>query len=154
WLIARQVELLGKYSLALTCALLLIPAVLGGYARAFVWDCMTGQRLFARSDAKWEEAPEGSARNGRQKIRVVDVPPGEARLEIRGAWVGCAMPLFAHSTDRRVSSKRLGVIWRQPEYYPEGYAVRVSEAIHALTLHNSAAAGWWRANTPDLLIKP
>ena len=46
-----------------------------------------------------------------------------------------------------------GVLTRREEGPPQGFAVRVVEAIRALERHNPQAARWWQENTPNI-IKP
>jgi hypothetical protein len=86
-----------------------------------------------------------------QRIRVVSVPPGEAPPDIRAAWVGCELPLFATSDDPRIGRKRKGVLSRQEKAHHEGWVVQVTDAVDALEHYNPKAARWWRDNTPDLL---
>jgi hypothetical protein len=88
-----------------------------------------------------------------QRIRIVSVPPGEPPAEIRAAWVGCVLPLFATADDPKVGKKMKGVLTRHEEGPPQGFAVRVVDAIAALEGHNPQAARWWQQNTPHI-IKP
>ncbi len=84
-------------------------------------------------------------------VRITSPPPGEAPAHIQAAWVGCLLPLFAMSDDRRVSGVRRGVLTRQRVPNCPGYAVRVLEAIAVLERHCPSAARWWRENTPYLM---
>src|SRR5262249_24823694 len=54
------------------------------------------------------------------RIRIVSVPPGEPPAEIRAAWVGCVLPLFATTDDPRVSREGKGVLSRQQTGHPQG----------------------------------
>jgi hypothetical protein len=85
------------------------------------------------------------------QIRLIAPPPSEAPDEIRAAWVGCVVPLFATTDDPRVSKQAKSVLSRQDEEPPQGFAVRVLEAIRALESHNPQAAQWWREHTPHLM---
>jgi hypothetical protein len=85
------------------------------------------------------------------QIRIIAPPPGEAPDRIRAAWVGCVLPLFATTDDPKVGKKGTGVVSGEREDRPEGFAVRVTEAVSALERHNAEAARWWRENTPHLL---
>jgi hypothetical protein len=84
------------------------------------------------------------------RIRILSPPPGEAPADIRAAWVGCVLPLFATTDDPRVNRQTKGVLSRRKEDYPPGFAVRVLDAVRALERHNAEAARWWRANVPHL----
>jgi hypothetical protein len=86
-----------------------------------------------------------------QHFRIVAPPPGEAPAEIRAAWVGCVLPLFASSDDSRVGKKPKGVLSRRPESFSQGFTVQVVDAIRELEHHNSGAAQWWRENIPDII---
>ena len=48
------------------------------------------------------------------QIRIISPPPGEAPANIRAAWVGCVLPLFATTDDPRVGGRQEGVLSRQP----------------------------------------
>ncbi len=84
------------------------------------------------------------------RFRIVSTPPGEPPPEIRAAWVGCVLPLFAMSDDPKVGQQMKGVLSQQPEDYPQGFAVRVADALRALERHNAEAARWWREHAPHL----
>jgi hypothetical protein len=84
-------------------------------------------------------------------IRVVAIPPGEAPADVRAAWVGCVLPLFATTDDPRVSPQRKGVLSGGKEECSSGFTVRVVDAIRALERHDARAARWWRENTPHLI---
>ena len=87
------------------------------------------------------------------KIRIIAPAPGEAPADIRAAWVGCVLPLFATTDDPRVGRRAKGILSGQKTDRPQGLAVRVIDALRALECHNAAAARWWGENTPHL-IKP
>lgn len=63
WLIDVQSELLGRYSLKLTAALLLLPALLLGYGVGFLYDYWMGQGRF----------------RPRRQVRIVAVSRGRRR---------------------------------------------------------------------------
>src|SRR5579871_3824738 len=129
WLIAWQADLLGRYSLQLTGALLLVPAVLVGYASGFLWDWATGQGTFAPG-----------ARRPRE-IRIIAIPPGEAPEEVRRAWVGLVLPL-AKRARGPLLARGFGVLTGQREL-THGYAVRSRQAVEILSRHAPEAAEWW-----------
>jgi hypothetical protein len=85
------------------------------------------------------------------QFRIVAPPPGEAPSDIRAAWVGCIVPLFATTDDPRVGRKTKGVLSRQETSRRDGFAARVTDAIDALERHDASAARWWREKTPDSL---
>jgi hypothetical protein len=86
-----------------------------------------------------------------QRFRIVAPPPGEAPAEVRAAWVGCVLPLFATTDDEKVGRKAKGVVTGKKEKRPQGFTARVVDAIDALEEHNADAARWWRENTPDII---
>lgn len=98
------------------------------------------------------------------RVRIVDVPPGEAPEEVRRAWVGLNLPI-ADAYPEPVSVPSYGVLtgpktwlghlWRLltgrgPTNWT-CYIVFVDEALVELSQSNGAAAEWWRENTPHLL---
>lgn len=95
-------------------------------------------------------------------IRIVDVPPGEAPLEVRQAWVGLVLPLAQrNSKAKRIPilgvatgpKGRLGMLWRLLSFrfsLMEGYEVNVIAAVDILANANPPAATWWRQNAPHL----
>jgi hypothetical protein len=85
------------------------------------------------------------------RIRIVAPPPGEAPANVRAAWVGCVLPLFATTDDPRVGKQGKGVLTRRSEGRPDGFAVQVVDAIEALDRHDAKAARWWREHTPGLI---
>lgn len=100
---------------------------------------------------------------GRQYIRIVSTPPGEAPLWVREKWVGLAFPLAGGDRGSRETytsgvltgpRNRLIAIWwgllgRLPR--KSGYAVDVREALGILDHTAPEAASWWRENAPRLL---
>jgi hypothetical protein len=98
-------------------------------------------------------------------IRITAVPPGEAPLEIRQAWVGLVLPV----SENRRQSKQIplagvksgpktfwGMLWSQLTFQfarTEGYEVDVLAAIEVLEKTNPGAAAWWRQNTPHMMHK-
>jgi hypothetical protein len=84
-------------------------------------------------------------------IRILSAPPGEAPADVRAAWVGCVLPLFATSGDPRVGRQPRGVLSGQAEDHRPGFAVPVIDAVRELEHHNARAAQWWLENTPHLI---
>jgi hypothetical protein len=128
WLIELQSDLLGRYSLKLTAALLLLPAVLLGYGVGFLYDYLTGQGRF----------------RPRREVRIVAVSPGPAPEEVRQAWVGLIVPLGAGETGPRPVKTAAGE-------EKVGYVVDSHRALQVLAAHAPAAAAWWKKNAPDYL---
>jgi hypothetical protein len=99
------------------------------------------------------------------KIRIVDVPPGEAPLEVRQRWVGLVLPLVEGDagpvkmlaqgvlTGPRVPAGRWKYWWYRLTgrvFVEAGYRVPAIEAVELLAAHAPEAASWWRTNTPHL----
>jgi hypothetical protein len=90
-------------------------------------------------------------------IRITCVPPGEAPLEIRQAWVGLVLPLHrkragGYFTSGVLSGPRsaLAVLRHLLTFrykIQRGYVVSSQAAIAALEAVNPTAAHWWRDNT-------
>jgi hypothetical protein len=95
--------------------------------------------------------PRRSGRRASRRIRIIATPPGEAPPEVRAAWVGCVLPLFGRTGDRRISGKVRGVLSRKRAAPFEGYAVRVLDALRALGRWDPQAARWWREHAPHLM---
>jgi hypothetical protein len=91
-------------------------------------------------------------------IRITNVPPGEAPLAIRQAWVGLVLPLrrkrpgryFASGVLSGPRSVRESLIYLLAFRYRihSGYIVPTLLAIEVLERSNPAAARWWRENAP------
>jgi hypothetical protein len=97
------------------------------------------------------------------EVRIIDVPPGEAPLWVRKAWVGLVLPLAqGESGPRRLPGAGvrtgprtlLGSLWRllfDPPRWTWQYVVDVDEAIDILAEADPEAAAWWEDNTPHLI---
>jgi hypothetical protein len=85
------------------------------------------------------------------RIRIVSPPPGEPPADIRAAWVGCVLPLFARSEDPRVGRQVKGALSGQIKDAVPGYTVRVVDALRELERQNAQAARWWHDNVPQLM---
>jgi hypothetical protein len=97
------------------------------------------------------------------RIRILTIPPGEAPLSVRMAWVGLDLPL-----DPRRVGRRLGLVsgvvstprgWWQcvvslitgGYMVKTGYAVNALEAVNLLQAKDPVAAAWWREHCAHLL---
>jgi hypothetical protein len=99
---------------------------------------------------------------GRQYIRIVRTPPGEAPLWVREKWVGLALPLaggdrgpremFTSGVLTGPRNRLLAIWWGLRGRLPRksGYAVDVHEALGILERTAPDAAAWWRKNVPRL----
>jgi hypothetical protein len=83
-------------------------------------------------------------------VRIVDVPRGEAPLEIREAWVGALLPLRSWETQPG-TVKSGSMLTPGGPVLDDGYAVAGRAAIQALGRSSPAAAAWWRANASQVL---
>jgi len=84
------------------------------------------------------------------KIKIVDVPPGQAPDWVRKAWVGLEMPLSNVQPDH--IGILIGVVDKKPEdANAGGYVVSGRVAIETLERKNTEAANWWRENAPWIL---
>jgi hypothetical protein len=82
------------------------------------------------------------------RVRVFDVPPGEAPLWVRQAWVGVELPTVRRQPRAVPSFQVLSGSHVEPGL---GYEVPGPAAVAAVSAVNPAAAEWWRANVPGVL---
>jgi hypothetical protein len=83
-------------------------------------------------------------------IRIKDVPPGEAPLWVRQAWVGHVLPL-ADGEKGKAAAIGSGVLSRNVNLQ-HGYIVEGLVAVAILGDTSPEAAAWWWENTPHLLV--
>jgi hypothetical protein len=96
-------------------------------------------------------------------VRIINVPPGEAPLEVRKAWVGLVLPLAGNRSKAR-KLPIVGVLTgpktffasllnllRGQRSFSTGFAVEVQSAVHILERAHPMAAAWWKGNAPHLL---
>ena len=94
------------------------------------------------------------------KIRIKDVPPGEAPEEVRAAWIGLVLPVANGSRRTYLAA---GVVTGPKNFLAtclalllgriareDGYAVESHCAVKLLSEHAPSAAAWWRANAPHM----
>jgi hypothetical protein len=91
-------------------------------------------------------------------IRITSVPPGEAPLAIRQAWVGLVLPSRRKRPGRYLAAgilsgprsigERLKYLLAVRYRVQSGYIVPTLSAIEVLERSNPAAARWWRENAP------
>jgi hypothetical protein len=92
------------------------------------------------------------------QIRIISTPPGEAREQVRSAWVGLTLPLVLRTPSPietvGVVSKpktRFGLFLARffgRTQHETGYVVDASRAIELLSVHAPEAAQWWRQHAP------
>jgi hypothetical protein len=85
------------------------------------------------------------------KFRIVAPPPGEPPPQIRAAWVGCVLPLYATTDDPKISKQSTGVLSGRKSDHPSGFVAQAFDAVNELELHDAAAAAWWREHAPHAL---
>jgi hypothetical protein len=86
----------------------------------------------------------------RARIRIIGLPPGEAPVWVRYAWMGLELPLI----QGQVRSERLAaeqVLSHRPVAPPLSYAVDGRTAIEILASASPEAAAWWRQWAPAVL---
>jgi len=83
------------------------------------------------------------------RIRITDIPPGDAPDAIRRAWIGLELPL----ADGQTVSKPIAVVGvlSNGEESTTGYAVSGKTAVELLTAHAPEAADWWRENADHVM---
>ena len=96
------------------------------------------------------------------KVRIIQVPPGEAPLWVREKWVGLVLPLAQRSINPLTRST-FGVLSGPRNFLAavvgcftgrynreSGFVVSVLPALQVLELASPEAASWWRTNAPHL----
>ena len=99
-------------------------------------------------------------------VRIIAVPPGDAPLEVRQAWVGLVLPLptgigglplrvpvFGVLSAPRSTLGRLWAILTGGTRMVEGYVLDPQECVDILEDHDRKAAMWWREHAPHMLKK-
>ena len=98
-----------------------------------------------------------------QTIRIVAIPPGEAPIEVRKAWVGLELPLARGETGARRMpiggvltgpKTAIGQLFKLLTFgydRARGYLVEAVVAIEILAEHAPDAAQWWSENSPHLI---
>ena len=90
------------------------------------------------------------------RIRILTIPPGEAPLSVRMAWVGLDLPLDPRRVGRQLAMAS-GVLSSPRGWWQHiiglatgryavktGYAVNALEAVDLLQAKHPVAAAWWR----------
>ena len=98
-----------------------------------------------------------------KRIRIVGLPPGEAPIDIRQAWIGLELPLADGKSQTQRSVRELGVLTGPKSLLgflaadifrlgarTENFVVRAEKVFEILEDANPEAAGWWKENTPNL----
>ena len=82
------------------------------------------------------------------KIKIVQVPSGQAPLWVRQEWVGMELPVAENLPNDTVE---MGVLGGKPED-ADGYPVETVVAFRELKKKNPAAAQWWETYVPASLL--
>lgn len=77
-----------------------------------------------------------------KKIRIVDVPPGDAPEWVRKEWVGLELPVATAAPE---DSLQIGVLGGEPQNLG-GYPVESKIAVEILSKKSPEAAQWWKEN--------
>ena len=96
-----------------------------------------------------------------KSIRIKSVPPGEAPLAVREAWVGLELPLSRSKPHRyfgtgvlsgpRSTIQALIHLFTFRLKVHTGFVVPSLAAIEILEKSNPDAARWWRENAPHTI---
>lgn len=76
------------------------------------------------------------------QIKIIAIPPGQAPLEIREAWVGLILPIAENKSSDTI---QMGALGGKPENLG-GYDVETKVAIKELKKKSPKAAKWWESN--------
>ena len=82
-------------------------------------------------------------------VRIVATPPGEAPLDVRGAWVGLTLPLYNPAP---CTMETFGVVTRRRQSPMTGYMVNGRQAVEILATKAPWAAAWWLEQTPHVVV--
>jgi len=82
------------------------------------------------------------------KIRITDIPPGQAPEWVREKWVGLELPI-AENVPAKTS--QMGVSGGKIENLG-GYSIETEVAIEVLKKKSPEAAQWWEENISASLL--
>jgi len=97
------------------------------------------------------------------RIRILTIPPGEAPLPVRMAWVGLDLPLDTRRVGRQLGLatgvlssprgwwQRIVALVTGRYMVKTGYAVNALEAVNLLQAKDPNAAAWWREHCAHML---
>jgi hypothetical protein len=99
-------------------------------------------------------------------VRIIAVPPGEAPLEVRQAWVGLVLPIderfgglpvrvpvFGVRTAPTSMLARMWAMITGGARLVDGYVLDPQRCVDILEDHDRKAAMWWRDYAPHMLKK-
>jgi hypothetical protein len=86
-----------------------------------------------------------------RRIRIVATPPGEAPINVRGAWVGLTLPLVPH-VPAPYTAVTAGAVSGADDVPLTGYVVNGKRAVDRLAAEAPWAAAWWREHAPHVLV--
>ena len=92
-----------------------------------------------------------TATGARRRVRIIDMPEGEAPDHIRRAWIGLELPLARGERGPRRQQAH-GVLTGE-DGPAEGYVVDAGEALSVLESSNPQAAQWWRVHAPHVTAR-
>jgi hypothetical protein len=141
------------------------------YVASQAWENKTGKQVieYPRDDLTHPEEPSGEpwSEDGDdlrvrfpklwkrfsppppRQFQIIAVPPGEAPLTVREAWVGCILPLLPGVEGPEPTAAR-GVTSGLPKERSFSFKVRALDAFSVLEQKNAEAANWWKEHTPQL----
>lgn len=88
----------------------------------------------------------------RERIKIINTPPGQAPEWVRDEWVGVELPVEEDAPGQG-ESVQFGIFGGKPENLG-GYPVRTRDAIDALREKAPKAAQWWENNVTLLNFSP
>ena|SRR5579862_3402272 len=85
-----------------------------------------------------------------ERIRIIDVPPGQAPEWVRQQWVGLELPVAEEPRDDQEYTQ-LGARGGNPENIG-GYRIKADIAFDALRQRSPLAVTWWEAHAPHAFL--
>jgi hypothetical protein len=86
-----------------------------------------------------------------RRVRILATPPGDAPIDVRGAWVGLTLPLVRH-LPAPYTAPTIGAVSGQDTSTVTGYVVDGKKAVTCLSATAPWAAAWWREHAPHVLV--
>ena len=136
-------------------------------ARIAVLALSYGRRVSVRTGNRGSAyyADQSSNCQAVMRIKIIDVPLGEAPEGVRRAWIGMVVPLAQRSANP-VQKRGFGVLTGPKSMLvaflrwligggsrERGYTVDAKTAFDLLASHDRVAFEWWQENAPHLFHK-